>query len=54
MTPSQVCLVPESAHGTNAASAHMAGLDVEYIKMDKDGSMSLDDFKQKVGVCVCV
>ncbi len=44
----QVCLVPESAHGTNAASAQMAGLHVEYVKMDKDGSISVDTFKAKV------
>ena len=42
-----MCLIPESAHGTNAASAQMAGLEVEYIPTDKDGGVSLEEFKKK-------
>jgi len=44
----QVCLIPESAHGTNAASAQMAGLNVVYIPTDKNGMVSIDMFKEKV------
>ena len=45
----QVCLIPESAHGTNAASAQMAGLNVVYIPTDKKtGMVSIEDFKIKV------
>ena len=44
-----MCLIPESAHGTNAASAQMAGLNVVYILSDKKtGMVSIDDFKEKV------
>ena len=44
----QVCLIPESAHGTNAASAQMAGLNVVYIPTDRNGMVSIDMFKEKV------
>ena len=44
----QICLIPQSAHGTNPASAQMAGLDVVYIPTDKDGSVSVAEFKKKV------
>ena len=50
--PVQVCLIPESAHGTNAASAQMAGLNVVYIPTDKTGMVSVDDFKKKVNTCI--
>lgn len=46
-----MCLIPTSAHGTNAASAQMAGLDVVYIPTDKKtGMVSIDDFKKKVSL----
>ena len=48
----QVCLVPQSAHGTNPASAQMAGLKVVYIPTDKDGSVSKEAFKEKVNTDV--
>jgi glycine dehydrogenase len=38
-----VCLIPESAHGTNPASAHMAGLEVAAVKCDAQGNVDLGD-----------
>ncbi len=38
-----VCLIPSSAHGTNAASAVMAGMKVVVVKATADGSIDLDD-----------
>ncbi|MEM7754201.1 MAG: aminomethyl-transferring glycine dehydrogenase, partial [Planctomycetota bacterium] len=43
-----VCLVPESAHGTNPASAIMAGMKVVPIKSRADGSIDFDDLRAKV------
>ena len=43
-----VCLIPASAHGTNAASAVMAGLRVVVVKTDDRGNIDLDDLEQKV------
>ena len=43
-----MCLIPTSAHGTNPASANMAGFNVEYINTDKVGGIDLDDLKKKV------
>ncbi|MDP7066024.1 MAG: aminomethyl-transferring glycine dehydrogenase [Acidimicrobiales bacterium] len=43
-----VCLIPSSAHGTNAASAVMAGLRVVVVDCDDDGDISLQDLKEKV------
>lgn len=43
-----VCLVPSSAHGTNAASAVLAGLRVVVVASDKNGNVDLDDLKQKI------
>jgi glycine dehydrogenase len=45
----RVCLIPESAHGTNPASAHMAGLEVVVVKCDAMGSVDLDDLRAKCG-----
>jgi glycine dehydrogenase len=42
-----VCLIPESAHGTNPASAQMAGMSVVVVKCDANGSVDLDDLKAK-------
>ena len=42
-----VCLIPESAHGTNPASAIMAGLKVVIVKCDKHGNIDYDDLKSK-------
>ncbi len=38
-----VCLIPSSAHGTNAASAAMAGMRVVVVACDDDGNVDLDD-----------
>ncbi|XP_019863193.1 PREDICTED: glycine dehydrogenase (decarboxylating), mitochondrial-like [Amphimedon queenslandica] len=43
-----ICLIPASAHGTNPASAIMAGLKVVEIPMNKEGEVTKDSFKQKV------
>jgi glycine dehydrogenase len=42
-----VCLIPESAHGTNPASAMMAGMQVVAIKCDANGSVDLADLQAK-------
>ena len=42
-----VCLIPESAHGTNPASAQMAGLQVVVTKCDADGNVDLADLEAK-------
>ena len=44
-----ICLSPSSAHGTNAASAVMAGMRVVVIACDEAGNVSLDDLKAKIG-----
>jgi glycine dehydrogenase len=43
-----VCLIPESAHGTNAASAVLAGLRVVVVKCDADGAVDLGDLAAKL------
>ena len=43
-----ICLIPSSAHGTNAASAVMAGMKVVVIACDDKGNVSLDDIKVKI------
>jgi glycine dehydrogenase len=43
-----VCLLPESAHGTNAASAVLAGLRVAVIKCGADGAIDLTDMRAKL------
>jgi glycine dehydrogenase len=42
-----VCLIPSSAHGTNAASAVMAGMKVVVVKASEDGSVDLEDLRAK-------
>ncbi len=42
-----VCLIPASAHGTNAASAAMAGLRVVVVDCDEDGNVDVEDLKRK-------
>ena len=42
-----VCLIPSSAHGTNAASAVMAGMKVVVVKAADDGSVDLADLRSK-------
>jgi glycine dehydrogenase len=41
----RICLIPSSAHGTNAASAVMAGMKVVVVKSAADGSVDMDDLK---------
>jgi glycine dehydrogenase len=43
-----ICLIPSSAHGTNAASAVMAGMKVVVIDCDDAGNVSVDDLKAKI------
>ena len=43
-----VCLIPESAHGTNAASAVLAGLRVVVVKCGADGAIDLGDLRAKL------
>ncbi len=45
-----VCLIPSSAHGTNAASAVMAGLTVVVVACDSAGNIDLDDLRAKLAV----
>lgn len=42
-----VCLIPSSAHGTNPASAVMAGMTVVVVKCDDKGNVDLDDLQAK-------
>jgi glycine dehydrogenase len=42
-----ICLIPSSAHGTNAASAVMAGMRVVVVKAANNGSVDLDDLRAK-------
>ena len=44
----KICLIPSSAHGTNAASAVMAGMQVVVIACDEEGNVSIDDLKLKI------
>ncbi len=44
-TGRDVCLIPSSAHGTNAASAVMAGMRVVVVKAADDGSVDLEDLR---------
>jgi glycine dehydrogenase len=43
-----VCLIPSSAHGTNPASAHLAGLKVVVVACDSQGNVDLADLQKKV------
>lgn len=42
-----MCLIPTSAHGTNPASAQMAGMVVVPVKAAANGDVDLDDFEAK-------
>ncbi|HZJ73662.1 MAG TPA: aminomethyl-transferring glycine dehydrogenase [Perlabentimonas sp.] len=42
-----IALIPSSAHGTNPASAVMAGLDIVIVDCDEDGNISIDDLRAK-------
>uniref|UniRef100_A0A671UHZ3 Glycine dehydrogenase (decarboxylating) n=1 Tax=Sparus aurata TaxID=8175 RepID=A0A671UHZ3_SPAAU len=47
-TGRSVCLIPKSAHGTNPASAQMAGMKVQVVEVDKDGNIDLAHLKALV------
>jgi glycine dehydrogenase len=47
-TSRDVCLIPSSAHGTNAASAVMAGMRVVVVGCDRNGDVDLDDLRGKI------
>ena len=42
-----ICLIPASAHGTNPASAQMAGMKVVVVRVAKSGNIDMDDLKAK-------
>ena len=42
-----VCIIPSSAHGTNPASAAMAGMDIIIVKCDEKGNIDVDDLREK-------
>ena len=44
-----VCLIPSSAHGTNPASAVMAGCEVVVVDCDSEGNIDVDDLEAKAG-----
>ncbi|QHC55893.1 glycine dehydrogenase [Rathayibacter tanaceti] len=44
-----VCLIPSSAHGTNAASAVLAGMRVVVVACDELGNVDLDDLRARIG-----
>ena len=44
----RICIIPQSAHGTNPASAVMAGLDVVGVRCDDQGNIDFEDLKAKV------
>ncbi|MGH8554800.1 MAG: aminomethyl-transferring glycine dehydrogenase subunit GcvPB, partial [Gammaproteobacteria bacterium] len=46
-----VCLIPASAHGTNPASASMAGLNVVVVACDEGGNVELRDLRAKAEAC---
>ncbi|MFD5224930.1 aminomethyl-transferring glycine dehydrogenase [Microbacterium sp. NPDC058342] len=47
-THRDVCLIPSSAHGTNAASAVLAGMKVVVVATDELGNVDLDDLRAKI------
>ncbi|MEP6761607.1 MAG: aminomethyl-transferring glycine dehydrogenase, partial [Sporichthyaceae bacterium] len=47
-TERMICLIPSSAHGTNAASAVMAGLRVVVVRCDDEGNVDMDDLRAQV------
>jgi glycine dehydrogenase len=46
-TQRNICLIPSSAHGTNPASAVMAGMQVVVVNCDDHGNIDLDDLRKK-------
>jgi glycine dehydrogenase len=48
-TERDVCLIPSSAHGTNPASAAMAGMKIVVVACDANGNVDLEDLRAKAG-----
>jgi len=46
-TERNICLIPSSAHGTNPASAAMAGMKISVVKCDEQGNVDLQDLRAK-------
>lgn len=46
-TDRRICLIPASAHGTNAASAALAGMQVVVVACDENGNVDVEDLKAK-------
>jgi glycine dehydrogenase len=46
-TERNVCLIPASAHGTNPASAALAGMEVVVVAFDENGNIDVDDLRAK-------
>ena len=44
----KIILIPDSAHGTNPASAAICGFDIKVVKSDKKGELDFEDFKKKL------
>lgn len=47
-TQRRICLVPASAHGTNPASAHMAGMETIVVNSDSEGNVDFNDLHTKI------
>lgn len=47
-TQRDICLIPQSAHGTNPASAQMCGMRVVVVSCDNNGNIDIDDLKAKI------
>ncbi|KAK4476222.1 hypothetical protein MN116_001431 [Schistosoma mekongi] len=45
-----ICLIPTSAHGTNPASAQMAGMIVKHVQTTKNGCLDLDHLKEQISL----
>ncbi len=46
-----ICLIPQSAHGTNPASAQMCGMQVVVVACDDNGNVDLTDLAEKIATC---
>ena len=46
----RICLIPTSAHGTNPASAVMAGMEVVIVQCDSDGNIDVTDLEAKISI----
>ena len=43
----KICIIPVSAHGTNPASAVMAGMSIVPVGVDKEGNINIAELKEK-------